>query len=603
MCDQHVEPEVHPEASAKYGDDDVASKRRKSSDFNDVSARDEYNTIFTKRLIECDGLNSTSHDEPDSNDPTSDPSIPLPSTTLTKSTSTPTPSKTNNDADDWQPHDLVSPTPSASSCGFENTFKVLEHQMLNAADVGADLLRQTNLQTHPIFLNVPIGRRERFLRAISEERFAEIEDDVAASMVGCAEEAQSPSFLELELDARQRIRELSLQRVEETGNETDAINVPTTSQSGDDTAPDDTAATSIGAPTLPETVQQQTGEYPEYVYHMARGKDGRKYLRVVRSLLVDKGNDYAAIGCGCLIFFRGQHTLCTGYLSCCWPTLCLWFWTTCSPVLLVSKRIAKPINYAIFGVSRDVICTMQLRRDALHAMIMAMVFFGRMHCIFVTYGFLCLRDMLISLLRWYVEKCASVEANAVCDSVLLNMHRIVPPRKSPLSSLRSSSVVIPPTAELLKPKVQNRIQMCVALVPYIHLTAAGRLVTSRILLLEEHNQLNKLEINMLHVPATCEQIRSECFNDGATHLPLSMRPNESISVWIVETTTTKRGRVLNRTFIVACYRLAAGTANYGDLMNLLRWMRLSCIFGISFFIPVHLLDISNRIRLHYFHAM
>lgn len=39
-----------------------------------------------------------------------------------------------------------------------------------------------------------------------------------------------------------------------------------------------------------EQQEQQVGEYPEYVYHMARDKAGRKYLRVVRSMAADKGN-------------------------------------------------------------------------------------------------------------------------------------------------------------------------------------------------------------------------------------------------------------------------------------------------------------------------
>lgn len=247
----------------KYGDADLASKKRKDED-------DEYNTIFTKRLNEPN-LNSTAEivgtDEVDFHGG------------LLNSISSPT-------SDDWEPIDLISKNPSSSSFGFENTFKVLEGQLrgtqkLNRKQV-EHLLRSSDLRNNPIFLDVPFTSKERFLRAISEEKSIPDENE---------QNDEPPSFLELELDARDRLRELSSiactekQEDEIVNGEHSSMNeflygITTTQE----------LETTNFESAVKEDIQQLTGEYPEYVYHMAKGKDGRVYLRVVRSLLVDKGN-------------------------------------------------------------------------------------------------------------------------------------------------------------------------------------------------------------------------------------------------------------------------------------------------------------------------
>lgn len=273
-------------SATKFGDADVASKRRKSPTHPENDDDDEYNTLFTKRLTTGSDLNSTTcHDEPD----------------FTGGLVSPSAAKSSTPSHDpWQPHELLSPTPSASSRGFENTFKVLESQMrsttsqLTPSQVN-QVLRDANLKSNPIFLNVPFGARDRFLRAISEERGSVAGDEDV--------ELAEPSLLELELDARQRIREIEL---EVSNARTPADCERTIPAESSDPAecssmteflygipihgcePPSERIASIGQEEV--VVAEDEGEYPEYVYHMARGKDKRVYLRVVRSLLVDKGN-------------------------------------------------------------------------------------------------------------------------------------------------------------------------------------------------------------------------------------------------------------------------------------------------------------------------
>lgn len=261
----------------KYGDADLASKKRKQLD-------DEYNTVFTKRLSECN-LQST----------------------LTTAESSDfiggllKPDESNDEVDNWNVSDPISTHPSSSSCGFENTFKVLEGQLrgshqLNRQEVDM-LLRSSDLRRNPIFLDVPFANKDRFLRAISEE--SNIPDETNDS----DDVENAPSFLELELDARQRIKELSESiairrkdsiRLSPGNTDADEARESSMTEFLYGIAISSSRATSPlrddQLPHISEEIQQQTGEYPEYVYHMAKGKDGRVYLRVVRSLLVDKGN-------------------------------------------------------------------------------------------------------------------------------------------------------------------------------------------------------------------------------------------------------------------------------------------------------------------------
>lgn len=218
---------------------------------------DEYNTVFTKRLSEPN-LNSTLRNDD------------LP----------------NEDHDysgglleDWKSVHIVSDNPSDTSSGFENTFKVLTKQVRQTSRIGNVDIQNCILSAKSTdFLDVP----NRYLRAISEES--------STSDYDRDENYDSPSYLELELEARQRIKELAYGMAKSNANNCDGdIKLPLTEHLyGIELA--NKSSEKIETP-LTEDVKQQSGDYPEYVYHVAK-ENGRLYLKVVRSLLIDKGKFY-----------------------------------------------------------------------------------------------------------------------------------------------------------------------------------------------------------------------------------------------------------------------------------------------------------------------
>lgn len=234
---------------------------------------DEYNTVFTKRLSEPN-LNSTLRNE-DLPDDSHDYSGGL--------------------LDDWKSIQIVSDNPSDTSSGFENTFKVLTNQVRHPRFSTADIqnLLRCNLLSGKSgeFLDVP--KYDRYLRAISEES--------STSDCDREESYDSPSFLELELDARQRIRELADGSKKTNISDDDgSIKLPL-SEHLYGVELSSKLSESVETP-LTEDIKQQSGDYPEYVYHVAK-ENGRLYLKVVRSLLIDKGKFY-------LLFFIKTFTKC-----------------------------------------------------------------------------------------------------------------------------------------------------------------------------------------------------------------------------------------------------------------------------------------------------
>lgn len=277
----------------KYGDGDVTSKKRKS---------DEYNTLYTKRL-------SSANEDIDENDYCGGLLSMAPSVA---------PEDPSNSGDDNDVNSvLISKQPSSSSFGFENTFKVLEAQMrgsrqLSRGEARQLLLQSTDLQRNRLLLGHPaaLASRDLFLRAISEEsnsanqpeEEAEVEAEEEAKLVriDCDEtddvalrEMEPPSLLELELDARKRIWEIGKSAkptqpklVVQNDEVLDSRNA---SMSEFLSGISKSSSPQPMPPPSSDSGKLESGEYPEYVYHMAKGKDGRVYLRVVRSLLVDKG--------------------------------------------------------------------------------------------------------------------------------------------------------------------------------------------------------------------------------------------------------------------------------------------------------------------------
>lgn len=220
---------------------------------------DEYNTVFTKRLSEPN-LSSTLRDDV-------------------------TPSNDDHDDHDysgglleeWKSIHNISDTPSDTSSGFENTFKVLAKQVSQPRISNIDIqnLLRCNVLSGKSTEYLDVPKYDRFLRAISEE-----------SSTSDYDREESPSYFELELEARQRIRELADGSKKTNMSDCDDIKLPLSEHLyGIELS----SKLSEKADTpLTEEVKQQNGDYPEYVYHVAK-ENGRLYLKVVRSLLLDKG--------------------------------------------------------------------------------------------------------------------------------------------------------------------------------------------------------------------------------------------------------------------------------------------------------------------------
>lgn len=285
------------ENTLKYGDDDVSSKRRK-----DAVDADEYNTVFTKRLSSSSALNqlnSTSHDvEADrsgaccSDDFTGGP--------VNENTSKVSTSAHSIEDLDEAFNVSITTLPSNSSFGFENTFNVLERQLslskqpkLNQQQIEYILMKSNDTAVkNPIYIDIPISD-EWCLRAISGQANGSLQ---ATTIDPINIDDGPPSLFDLEIEAMLRVKEL-LASTDRTS--TDTVDAGSTRMAAAPVVVDVNAHIPINTSLIEDFYQQDGGDYSEYVYHVAKSKDGRVYLRVVRSLLVDKGkiNQFSFVVC------------------------------------------------------------------------------------------------------------------------------------------------------------------------------------------------------------------------------------------------------------------------------------------------------------------
>lgn len=237
-------------AQIKYGDSDVASKRRKSSSDPDEG---DYKS-FELGVVDVENvLNSTAIENED-----------FKGGSLLSSTDTSMNSSiSNNSANTASDSIYISNKPSDTSRGFENTFKILEQHIRT---------RWNN------------GQRQTFLRSITEEETEE------PQFPEQRERSTSPDMLELQLEALQRVKTLLKDKPQ---SEVEPTNV-----SEEVTSPlneslygikVDGQISQLQTNNADEIVLEEKFKSPEYAYHISKGKDGRKYLRVVRSMLLDKG--------------------------------------------------------------------------------------------------------------------------------------------------------------------------------------------------------------------------------------------------------------------------------------------------------------------------
>ncbi|KFB46168.1 hypothetical protein ZHAS_00014169 [Anopheles sinensis] len=203
----------------------------------------------------------------------------------------------------------ISSRPSDSSRGFHNTFNVLERHLQSKHFQSRQLRRflQYNESSRtPVFCNVPpsLTDSSNYLRSISEESSGGTGSGVTRSnerrSSGSSgdEDHEPPSFLELELEASDRLRRL---RERLGGSVPDLPGTGAGSGESPLESPLTKALYGISLESLARTntgrvhpdpsvfIDEEedrrslSGEYPDYPYYVARGADGLPYLKVVRS--------------------------------------------------------------------------------------------------------------------------------------------------------------------------------------------------------------------------------------------------------------------------------------------------------------------------------
>lgn len=244
--------------SGKFGDDDLGSKKRKIFTLGSEDFDEDYKSFSSgRRSTQCGNLNSTYNEQSD-----------RPSNSKSKNTN----------------RAFISNTPSSSSYGFENTLNVLVNQVKdkNAVSMSPHSIRKFIMRNEmcktPQFVNVP---------------YKEENDDDEMSVVG---DERRPSVLELELEASSRLKDLSLDNSKPLDlNDLSTINCPLNELLSEFVAKnqkqEDDSNLRQDSSSEAQQIVEESGEYPEYLYHVSKGKDGRLYLRVVRSLLIDKGKN------------------------------------------------------------------------------------------------------------------------------------------------------------------------------------------------------------------------------------------------------------------------------------------------------------------------
>lgn len=274
------------ENALKFGDDDVSSKRRKYVG-DDDGDDDEYNANFSTNCLSSSfvapfALNgaigafkcSSRH----SNDFIGGP--------VHESTTKVTANNENaNDAFNVS----ITTLPSNSSFGFENTFAVLERQLnvneqpiLSQQQIEYILMRNNATAVkNPIYIDIPISD-EWCLRTISGQTNGLSQ---GVKSIDPSIDDSPPSLFDLEIEAMLRVKEL----LGATATATDTVDAAAVGCASAIEAAE-RGHIPINTSLIEDSYQQDGGDYSEYVYHVAKSKDGRVYLRVVRSLLVDKGN-------------------------------------------------------------------------------------------------------------------------------------------------------------------------------------------------------------------------------------------------------------------------------------------------------------------------
>lgn len=246
--------------------------------------QDEYNTIFTKRLSNTSTpghMNSTSCSEVDEvdhhNQCSLDDFIGGP---INDEHSLNSPQNRDQNVDFNR---SITATPADSSCGFHNTFSVLEKHLnktkylkLNQKQIEYLLLHNKDLAVqNDTYIDIPINDR-RSLHAVNGLFNGSMNDDNGWNF----DDEESPSHLELELEAMDRLRSM--------WNEEMLANSKVENDERD------SSPTPFDSSLIEEFYQQDNHSIGvqssnEYIYHVAKARDGQLYIRVRRNLRLDQG--------------------------------------------------------------------------------------------------------------------------------------------------------------------------------------------------------------------------------------------------------------------------------------------------------------------------
>lgn len=177
----------------------------------------------------------------------------------------------------------ITATPADSSCGFHNTFSVLEKRFsktkylkLNQQEIEYLLLQNKDLAVHnDTFIDIPINYCRR-LHAVNDLFNSSMNDANGWN----SDDEEPPSHLELELEAMDRLRSMWNEEIL-TKNEIEKDEI-------------ESSVTPFGSSLIEEFYQQDNYSIGvpnsnEYIYHVAKSRDGQLYIRVRRNLRLDQG--------------------------------------------------------------------------------------------------------------------------------------------------------------------------------------------------------------------------------------------------------------------------------------------------------------------------
>lgn len=213
----------------------------------DSEADDEYNTVFTKILDSQ--LNSTTIKLDDTSiNAFEDESIK--SVDSSKNTSK---IDAVNSTVKEPTIQIITSHPSDTSCGYHNTFSVLERQVK---------VKTPSQSKQRVMMSPQSDARVSTSHGTSINTNDPVEDD----------EDTKSSFLELELEARQRIKDiLNASKLNGSGSRFEGRERTLSSSSQ-------------------HSQESANREYTEFLYHVSRNKMGEAYVKILPSPSNEKGN-------------------------------------------------------------------------------------------------------------------------------------------------------------------------------------------------------------------------------------------------------------------------------------------------------------------------